>query len=135
MDLIHKNRDEDVNLIIKTALETKCETLKMRMLLQLDGVAIPMASTILTMFEPERYGVIDRRAWSYLYDNDLVDCNPNGTNLSISQWLTYLSLVRDVAAEFDTTPRLVDLNLYLADKYGLSVVLPRNKTKGTGGCR
>jgi hypothetical protein len=38
----------------------------MEHLLALDGVSVPVASAILTLLDPRRYGVLDIRAWQML---------------------------------------------------------------------
>ena len=50
----------------------------MEHLLALDGVSVPVASAILTLLDPRRYGVLDIRAWQLLYAMQGVDANPAG---------------------------------------------------------
>jgi len=57
------NSNEVVEKITKFAFSIDNEEVKIRVLTSLNGVSIPMASSILTIPFPESYGVIDIRGW------------------------------------------------------------------------
>ena|SRR2546427_12023878 len=48
------------------------------LLVGLKGVRVPMASAILTLIDPRRYGVIDIRVWQLLYAIKSVQQLPGG---------------------------------------------------------
>ena len=75
-----------------------------------------MASALLSLTDPERYGVIDFRVWTVLYEYGAVDRNPSGLNLSANNWLQYLELIRGYAKEFKVTPRDIDRTLFLHNR-------------------
>lgn len=76
-------------------------------------MGIPVASAILTILEPERYGVIDIRAWQVLHHYGAVTTNPDGRGFSIDEWLTYIGVLRDWAKRFAVSARRVEHSLYL----------------------
>jgi thermostable 8-oxoguanine DNA glycosylase len=91
---------------------SQCETERMELLITLRGVRVPVASSILTLLFPEKYGVIDIRVWQVLHQYGLVVPNARGRNLTVRQWLEYLRIVRELADKCGTTPRIVDRSLF-----------------------
>jgi thermostable 8-oxoguanine DNA glycosylase len=88
----------------------------MEALLTLKGVAVPTASALLAVFKPRAFGVIDIRAWQFLHAAGVVRKNKAGKGLSVRNWLEYLPVLRSVAADVGTSPRLVEIALYHAHK-------------------
>jgi len=88
----------------------------MRALLVLQGVSVPTASAILTMLDPERYGVIDIRVWQLLHRLGVVDGNPGGTNLTVAHWERFLILIRTLAAAFEVSARSIERTLFLVHR-------------------
>jgi hypothetical protein len=103
-----KNPDEIVKDITRFALKMNDEKYKIRILCALDGIGIPRASTILTMSNPEMYGIIDVYAWFALFGK-------NKTGFSVDEWELYLKQVREMAKKHGKTPRQIDMALM---KYG-----------------
>src|SRR5262245_53025024 len=64
--LISHNSVARVRGATRRALATRSERLRLEALRTLDGVSVPMASAILTLLDPHRYGVIDIRVWQLL---------------------------------------------------------------------
>jgi len=62
IDLINKNTDYEIADALRLALEAKEPRSAMAVLVGLQGVGEPMASSILTAIDPEKYTVIDYRA-------------------------------------------------------------------------
>jgi len=75
------------------------------------GVGIGVASAILTLCYPNSYGVIDFRVWDEIHDRD-----PQKQSLkrqfSISDYLTYLTMIRDFAEQENITVQEVDFALW-----------------------
>jgi hypothetical protein len=65
--LINRNSATRVRTATRRALATRSERLRLQALRTLDGVDVPMASAILMLLNPRRYGVIDIRVWQLLY--------------------------------------------------------------------
>jgi hypothetical protein len=105
-----KNSPDIVEKITKMAFELKDEEGKIKILTTLDGVSIPMASSILTVWSPKEYGVIDIRAWYSLYKMELVPVNKS--TFGIADWIKYLGIIREKAKEAKCTSREIDAKLY-----------------------
>lgn len=99
--------------LTRRALATSDERARIETLLGLHGVGIPVASAILTILEPERYGVIDIRAWQVLHHYGAVSTNPDGRGFSIDEWLNYIGVLRDWAEHLAVSARRIEHTLYL----------------------
>lgn len=106
------NNEKQVRSITKEAFSIIHEKTKINRLTELKGVSLPLASAILTMAYPEKYGVIDIRAWKVLYKFGEVKDNPSGKNFTPEQWYKYLVKLRHIAKKLRKTPRNVDLTLF-----------------------
>lgn len=118
-ELVNQNEPEYVPAITALAFKQKDDVKAVQLLCVLDGVDLPTASAVLSWMFPERWPVIDRRAWQTLYRSEIVKTHRNGTGLGRQQWVSYLDVVRALASElseFSLTPQRVDRILYaLAD--------------------
>jgi hypothetical protein len=65
--LVQSNTPAAVRAATKSALGTRSERRRLEALRTLRGVSVPMASAILTLLNPRRYGVIDIRVWQLLH--------------------------------------------------------------------
>ena len=59
--LISANNHHQVRRATQRALRTRSERIRLEALLSLSGVSVPMASAILTLLYPRKYGVLDIR--------------------------------------------------------------------------
>jgi len=84
----------------------------MELLRKLWGVGVPVASAILTIIDPKKYGVIDFRAWQILNLYKLVDEKPSGSNLSVNNWIFYINILRDFAKKHKVKARDIDRTLF-----------------------
>ena len=100
----------------RRALAARNERRRMEHLLALDGVSVPVASAILTLLDPRRYGVIDIRAWQMLYAMRGVDANPAGRGFSVAQWIRYLAALREHARRLRVPVRAVEYTLFLCHR-------------------
>lgn len=94
------------------ALTSNSERARMEALLVLRGVSVPSGSAVLTMLDPERYGVIDIRAWQLLHRLRIVDGAQSGTGLSVGNWEAFLTAIRGLAARLEATPRDIERALF-----------------------
>ena len=137
---VHKSRQRVHFLRLNTAAEIKCvtrlafsdevtdEVVRIRLLSSLHGVRLPRASAILAWVFPERWPVIDRRAWTTLNHLRLVDtakvlprfASKSTMVLDAPQWSRYVDIVLDAAKRLSLRPLDVDRWLYACD-------LPENK--------
>jgi len=78
----------------------------------LHGVSVPTASAILTLLDPDRYGVIDIRVWQLLHALGVVDGNRGGTGLTVSQWEQFLAVIRSHSVRFKVSARDIERSLF-----------------------
>ena len=108
MKALESNSEQAVQTLSRLAFAQPDVEIQMRLLTGLAGVRVPTASCILAWTNPKSYGVIDRRACLALNYIVGLQIDPQ----SISGWVVYLSIVRDVAQKLDITPMAVDRRLY-----------------------
>jgi hypothetical protein len=109
---IKRNSTARIRNLTHKALITKSERERIKYLTSLHGVSLPMASAILTLVNPRRYGVIDIRVWQLLFAIKSVSKNPRGTGLTFKNWYHYLSKLRYHAKELGITVRAIDRTLF-----------------------
>jgi hypothetical protein len=71
-----------------------------------------MASAILTLVDPNRYGVLDIRVWQLLFAIDSVRTNPRGVGFSFENWYDYLRRLRYHAREIGVSARTIERTLF-----------------------
>jgi len=111
---IKKNSAARVRTATWRALATQDEGRCLEALMSLDGVSVAMASAILTLLNPRRYGVIDIRVWQLLYGMGAVTKNPNGIGFSFDHWHQFLMIVRQFAEEFHVSARDIERSFFSA---------------------
>jgi hypothetical protein len=111
-----RNAEASVREASRLALATRSERRRIEHLISLDGVSVPVASAILTLLDPRRYGVLDIRAWQMLYTMRGVDANPAGRGFSVGQWLSYLETLRSHARRLRASARAVEYTLFLCHR-------------------
>ena len=117
-ELVWRNDPKVVEQITELAFSIEDDTKPLQLLCVLDGVNVPTASSMLSWLFPEKWPVIDQRAWRTLHRAGVVTSRPSGTALGVSQWRVYLQAVRALQAqlgELATTPQQVDRLLYGLD--------------------
>lgn len=107
-----KNSDKEIHDTTKQVFDTQFEKRRIDLLTGLAGVSIPTASAILTLTNPERYGVIDIRVWEVLYEYRSVTVNPTGTNFSFKNWYNYLAKLRYFAEKYQVKARDIERTLF-----------------------
>ena len=78
-------------------------------LTSLPGVGVPVASAILALVCPDRYGVIDVRAWRQVFPG-------RASDFSISGYLRYMRKLRALAEKLGWMPQEVDLAIWEFDR-------------------
>ena len=114
-----KNNAETIKAISKESFKTKDEKVKVIILTSLKGVSVPTASAILTLTDPQNYGVIDIRVWQALYKYGLVRSRSSGVGLSPDDWIEYLDIIRALARKYNTSSRAVEQLIFLHHKNSL----------------
>jgi hypothetical protein len=113
---IKSNTASEIRVATSTALKTRSERQRLEALTTLKGVSVPMASAILMLLDPKRYGVIDIRVWQLMHKVGAVTKNYAGVNFTFQNWYQYLMIIRYFAKKFGTTARLIELTLFKAHK-------------------
>ncbi|HEX5731604.1 MAG TPA: hypothetical protein VF131_02125 [Blastocatellia bacterium] len=111
----HLYQSNSSALIRRVSIEVfaaDCEKQKVELLTSLKGVGVPTASAILTLIDPQDYGVIDIRVWQLLYQCGAVATRPSGVGFSCENWLEFLERLRDWARNFNVTVRDVERALF-----------------------
>lgn len=109
---IRANARHRVRATTRAALSTRSESRRLEALLELDGVSVPMASAVLMLLYPRRYGVIDIRVWQLLNRVRAVRGNAKGTHFTLSNWLDFLSVVRGLSTALRVSARAVERTLF-----------------------
>ena len=75
-------------------------------------MSVPMASAILMLTNPRRYGVIDIRVWQLLFKMGSVKTNPNGVGFDFNQWYRFLKVIRYFADRYNVGARDIERTLF-----------------------
>jgi hypothetical protein len=111
------NTESEVIAVSTQVFATSDEHERIVRLDSLRGVAVPIASAILTVTDPQAYGVIDKRVWQLLYLYGEVDHSPEGIGLSVRHWEDYLPKLRQWASELGVGVRTVERSLFEYHKH------------------
>jgi hypothetical protein len=109
---IRRNRADTIKKVTKAALATRSEQRKLELLTGLHGVSVPMASAILMLTNPKRYGVMDIRVWQLLFGMGTVKTNPDGLNFDFKEWYRFLMIIRYFAKKYRVGARDIERTLF-----------------------
>jgi hypothetical protein len=110
---IKSNSNDNIIRITKQVFRTNYEKYKMELLCELKGVSVPMASSVLMLISPRKYGVIDIRVWQLLYKLGKVNRNNEGVNFTSKEWYRYLMILRYLAKRHKVSARFIEKTLFL----------------------
>ena len=71
-----------------------------------------MASAILTLIDPKRYGVLDIRVWQILHALGSVGDKPGGRGFGARDWESYLACLRPTARALGVSVRIAEYTLF-----------------------
>jgi len=80
------------------------------------GVSIAVASSLLTIINPQNYGIIDIRVWQLLYLYGEVKTKPKGQGFNLENYKEYLSILRKYAKQFNMDVRDIERILFFHHK-------------------
>jgi thermostable 8-oxoguanine DNA glycosylase len=106
---IASNRRDAVKDATRRAMTSEDETTRMLALLELAGVGVPTASTLLYCAFPADYPILDIRALESL------GAKPRST-YPVSFWLEYLAVCREIATRCGVSLRTLDKALWQHSK-------------------
>ena len=78
---------------------------KMKVLMAIPGIGLGVASAILTLSTPDRFGIIDFRNWRVLYHEEK-------RNFSLSEYKRYLLDIRKLAHQLPASVQEIDYLLW-----------------------
>ena len=107
-----RNREKTIKSISRNVLASRSERKRLELLNSLKGVSIPMASAILMLINPKKYGVIDIRVWQLLYKVGAVKRKPKGQGFIFNDWYQYLCILRHHAREMKVSARTIERTLF-----------------------
>ena len=110
--LYESNTSAEVRRVSAEVFAANCERRKLELLTSLKGVGVPTASAILTLTDPQAYGVIDIRVWQLLYQFGVVATRRSGVGFSCDDWIEFLERLRGWARRFNVTVRDVERALF-----------------------
>ena len=126
---LKKNNQTFVEQQSTVAFQASNDTKQIEALSELKGVSVPVASTVLTMFEPNNFAVVDYRAFRALgaVKPSLLDPRTYPTyvefmknfqnyNTSSGAYSFYVTNIRQIAQREGILPREVDMALWAYDK-------------------
>jgi len=114
--LIKKNSIARSRTATRRALATRSERRRFEALTTLNGISVPMASAILTLLDPRRYGVLDIRVWKLLYAMGAVTKKPSGVGFDFDNWYQFLMIIRYLAKNLHVDARDIERSLFLAHR-------------------
>jgi hypothetical protein len=114
--LIKKNSIARSRTATRRALATRSERRRFEALTTLNGVSVPMASAILTLLDPRRYGVLDIRVWQLLYAMGAVTKKPSGVGFDFNNWHQFLMIIRYLAKNLHVNARDIERSLFFAHR-------------------
>jgi hypothetical protein len=106
---VSRNTEAAVVEATGLAVSTDSEAARMAVLLELDGVGVPTASTLLYCVFPDRYPILDVRALESL------GVKPR-SQYPLSFWLGYLDACRELAQRAGVSLRTLDKALWQHSK-------------------
>jgi hypothetical protein len=109
---IEANTAKQVRAATSAALNTRSEKRRLEALRTLRGVSVPMASAVLMLLDPKRYGVIDIRVWQLMHKIGTVTKNPRGVGFSFQNWYQFLTIIRYFARKCGVSARTVERTLF-----------------------
>jgi thermostable 8-oxoguanine DNA glycosylase len=106
-----------VRRVTDQAFQTGDDRLRLHILMALDGVGVPVASTLLHFAFPDMYPILDIRALTTLTKAGLWSGNKPGASTP-ADWLKYTRLMRGLSKKLRVDLRTLDKALWAFDKHG-----------------
>jgi len=122
------NTKETIEKTTKKAFAETNEIKKIQTLCKLNGVGIPVASAILTVINPKKYGVIDIRCIQTLKENGYEKEFPN-KSISEKRWKRYVEILNELSKNFNCKPREVEMAIFAKNREDHPENLYKDKTK------
>lgn len=109
-----KNDDTVIQEHIERAVHKSSVRDKVEALTSLSGIGVPVASAILLFINPDRFTVIDERAWNVLQETGYL-AQELSEDPTVDEYLLYLGACWTLANEYDVSLRTLDRALWVLD--------------------
>jgi len=113
---IESNHSQTIKRLTRLAFKSRIESKKIEELINLKGVSIPMASAILMLTNPRKYGVIDIRVWEVIHKIGLVNTNSKGINFTVKEWQELLTIFWHYSKSFKVSVRDIERTIFIVHK-------------------
>jgi thermostable 8-oxoguanine DNA glycosylase len=113
--LVRTNPREHIQEVTRLAFSSR-ESLRVPLLCILNGVRIPTASAILTVWHPDEYTVYDVRVCDAMLSLSHHLLTDEVVEVARKSYSKYLEVARQIAIEFDVSLRDLDKTLWTWDK-------------------
>jgi len=114
--LYERNRDDFVRKVTALAFQADDDRLRLQILMALDGVRVPLASTILHFAFPDMYPILDVRVLRTLRNAGLWHGH-DAPGFTLADWLKYTRLMRGLSKKLRVDLRTLDKALWAFDKH------------------
>jgi hypothetical protein len=114
--LYARNSPAAVRRAFREVFARRTERARIEALIALRGVSVPVASAVLTLLDPKRYGVLDIRVWQLLHALGVVSSKPAGRGFTAADWEQYLQSLRAAAERIGVSVRCVEYSLFLCHR-------------------
>jgi thermostable 8-oxoguanine DNA glycosylase len=109
-----KNDDAVIQEHIERAVHKSNVRDKVEALTSLSGIGVPVASAVLLFINPDRFTVIDERAWNVLQETGYLP-QELSDDPTVDEYLLYLGACWTLANEYDVSLRTLDRALWVLD--------------------
>ena len=103
---IESNPDSIIEKTTQRAIKEADDKKRIEILTALNGIGIPVASSVLTVLYPKEYAVFDINGWYALYDEEK-------KSFSLEDFIRYTQDVRGICKNQDLTAREVDKGIFV----------------------
>lgn len=118
---ITKIKPKRVRSITETAMELDGIKQKISVLTSIKGIDVKSATAYLAVFDPDKYCVFDVRVWQTyreIQGEEISIEQAKRESKDIGNYKEFLDWVRDKAAEYDMSPRQIEVALWHYNKMG-----------------
>lgn len=121
-DFKTSNDPEEVLAAVDLVTQSIPTSLKINILSTLNWVQVPTASAILMFVNPQKYTVIDQRAWRILHETGELTRKKKQDEFDAKDYEQYLSVCRQISARHGRDLRTLDRALFRLDKSGSEIL-------------
>lgn len=125
----NNENDDIIKITTRAFADSLTDAQRFKHLLKLNGVGIPVASTLLTVMFPDSYAIIDQKAWKTMCELGIINRNPI-KQFRYNDWEQYISMIRSYAEKFNLTPRTIEKAFFALqwEDHKIAINAPQRKT-------